>query len=150
MPPSIAPITDPSVLSPLPAIREPTTPPITAPNDLKHHEMLSFNFSTPYHSWTLRKQGQSCRIPVKDSMLASNNAAILKQCALAGSGIIIQSVWGLKQEITSGSLIRLLPDFEVTSTTFDNGIFAVYNKENKAVSRVKVFVDFLMNHLKVD
>ena len=122
---------------------------VTKPEDLREHAMLSFNFSTPYHSWTLRKQGRSYRIPLKDSVLTSNNADILKQCALDGAGIIIQPVWGIKSEIESGALIQLLPDFEVTSTTFDNGIFAVYSKESKAVNRVKVFVDFLSERLKV-
>ena len=124
-------------------------PAITEPHDLKDHVMLSFNFSTPYYSWTLRNQGQSLRIPIKDSVLVSNNADILKQCALEGAGIIIQPIWGVQEEIKSGKLIQLLPEYDVTSTSFDNGIFAVYSKENKAVSRVKVFIEFLQAHLNV-
>jgi len=94
----------------------------------------------------LRKDGQQFRINVEHNWLRTNHAELLYRSALDGGGIIIQPQWGLQQALVSGELQRLLPEFEVTPSRFDNGLYAVYSKHQRQSPKIKAFVEFLAAH----
>jgi len=121
-------------------------PPINHPEDLAAHQLMSFALTSPFKTWLLRKGGQQFRINVEHNWLRTNHAELLYQSALDGGGIIIQPQWGLEQALTSGELQVLLPDFEVTPSRFDNGLYAVYSKHQRQSPKIKAFVEFLAAH----
>lgn len=121
-------------------------PPISHPDDLAAHQLMSFALTSPFKTWLLRKGEQQFRIGTEHSWLRTNHAELLYQSALDGGGIIMQPNWGLQPALDRGELQRVLPDFEVTPTRFDNGLYAVYSKHQRQSPKIKAFVDFLAAH----
>ncbi|MBV1881029.1 MAG: LysR family transcriptional regulator [Pseudomonadales bacterium] len=118
-------------------------PAITHPKDLAAHQLISFVLSTPFKTWVLRKNQESFRISTEHSWLRSNHAELLYQSAIDGGGIIVQPHWGVREALARGALVQVLTEYEVTSTRFDNGIYAVYSKHQRQSTKIKAFVGFL-------
>lgn len=118
-------------------------PDIRHPDDLGSHRLMAFALTTPYKTWVLRKGQHEFRVNIDHSWLRTNHAELLYQSAIDGGGIIIQPQWGMKDALADGRLVRVLPDYEVTSTRFDNGIYAVYSKHQRHSPKIKAFVDFI-------
>jgi DNA-binding transcriptional LysR family regulator len=117
-------------------------PAITHPTDLASHHLMTFALSTPFKTWVLRKNRNEFRVSTEHCWLRTNHAELLYQSAVDGGGIILQPRWGLQDALDRGELVQLLPDYEVTSTRFDNGIYAVYSKHQRQSPKIKAFVDF--------
>ena len=62
----------------------------------------------------------------------------------AGVGISMNSIWSIHQELKSGSLVRVLPEYEVKD---GSAIWLVYPKSNVLTSKVRVFIDFLLEKI---
>jgi DNA-binding transcriptional LysR family regulator len=67
-----------------------------------------------------------------------------KIVTIAGAGISVNSLWSVYTEIADGSLVRILPEYEVASRTT---LWLVYRKTNVLSAKVRVFMDFLLNRL---
>ena len=117
--------------------------PIRNHEDLADHRMVSFVYTTPHYSRTLRKGGRVHRLPIRDSALQSNNADVLTRAAVDGVGLIIQPHWAIRDEVERGELVQVLSDYEVTSTNFQSGIYLVYPREHQKVPRVRAWVDYV-------
>lgn len=119
-------------------------PPLITHHDLAAHEMVSFVYATPHYSWTLRNEGRVHRLPIRDSVLQSNNADVLTRAAVDGLGLVIQPWWAIQAEVDRGELVPVLTSYEVTSTTFESGIYLVYPREHQRVPRVRAWVDYVV------
>lgn len=117
--------------------------PITTHEDLASHRMVSFVYTTPHYSWTLRQAGRVHRFPIRDSVLQSNNADVLTRAAVDGVGLMVQPRWAIQEELERGQLVPVLTSYEVTSTTFDSGVYLVYPREHQKVPRVRAWVDYM-------
>ncbi|MEG3639569.1 LysR family transcriptional regulator [Magnetococcus sp. PR-3] len=117
--------------------------PIVTHQGLEGHRMLSFRYSTPHYSWQLRHDGHTYRIPIRDSALVSNNADLLTQATLDGVGIMVQPLWAIEEALQNGTLVQLLANYEVTSTTFHSGIYLLYAKENRHNPCVRAWMGFM-------
>lgn len=118
--------------------------PIVDHEQLAGHQMVSFVYASPHYSWTLRKAGRTHRLPIRDSVLASNNADVLTRAAVDGLGLMIQPRWAVQDELERGELVAVLGDYEVTSATFQSGIYLVYPREHQKVPRVRAWVDYVL------
>lgn len=68
-----------------------------------------------------------------------------QKCAtLAGAGISLNSLWSVHSELASGALVRVLPDYEDAD---DNVLWLIYPKTNVLSPKVRVFMDFLIEHV---
>ena len=119
-------------------------PPISEPNDLDQHRLLTFSYSASNHYWRLTQGGVLHRISARSGALRTNNADILTQAALDGAGVVVQPLWAIRHELAMGHLVPVLEDYHVTSTDFDTGIHVVFARENQSNPRVRAWVDFLM------
>lgn len=131
------------VLAAAPSYLE-TQPPINQPDDLSHHRLLTFSYTTTNHDWRLTYQGRQQRISARSGSLRTNNADILTQAALDGAGVVVQPLWAVRSELDSGRLRPVLERYRVTSTDFDTGIHVVFAREHQHNPRVRAWVDFLM------
>ncbi|WP_298968219.1 LysR family transcriptional regulator [uncultured Roseobacter sp.] len=118
-------------------------PPIATHADLSDHAILSFAYTTSAFTWKLRHDGQTHRLATRHSRLSTNNADLITEAAIDGAGIIVQPDWAIRDHLDSGALIRLLSDYEVTSTAFETGIYAVYPAENRNNPCVRAWVEHL-------
>ena len=92
----------------------------------------------------MKHKGHTCRIPIRDGTLRSNNADVLTRAALDGAGIVLQPCWAIREELESGQLTPVLGHHEVTSTRFESGVHVVFTQEKRNNPCVRAWVDFLM------
>jgi DNA-binding transcriptional LysR family regulator len=69
----------------------------------------------------------------------SNQGALLRDAVVAGLGIAMHSLWHVHEQLRSGLLQLLLPDYPIHTT----GIYAVMPQRRLVPPRVRAFVDFL-------
>ena len=82
-------------------------------------------------------QSAKCQITTDDGMS-------LKIITLAGAGISTNSFWNVHEELISGQLVRVLPDYELEG---DTALWLVYPKSNVLSPKVRVFMDFLIEKI---
>jgi DNA-binding transcriptional LysR family regulator len=73
----------------------------------------------------------------------SNQGALLRDAVVAGLGIALHSLWHVHEQLRSGQLQVLLPDYPIATT----GIHAVMPQRRLVPPRVRAFVDFLAERL---
>ena len=114
------------------------------PLDLQDHRLIAFR-----HQQARPLKGLEGDTAFFDPN-ASNNRLIVddglsqKRATLAGAGISINSLWSVHSEITSGELVRVLPDYEGAD---ENMLWLIYPKTNVLSPKVRVFMDFLINRI---
>ncbi|HEY0199132.1 MAG TPA: LysR family transcriptional regulator [Rhodanobacter sp.] len=73
----------------------------------------------------------------------SNLGELLRDAVVAGLGIALHSVWHVHEQLRSGQLQVLLPEYPIATT----GIYAVMPQRRLVPPRVRAFVDFLAERL---
>nr|WP_256489292.1 LysR family transcriptional regulator [Pleionea sp. CnH1-48] len=100
--------------------------------------------STPY--WYIKGQGSnSDRLAIK-SRWKSNNGHALCQAAINGMGITQLPEFYVEKALRQGLLSTCLDNYQPT----DNGIWAVYPNNKHLATKVRLFVDFLVEKNRVE
>lgn len=82
-----------------------------APADLLDHQTLALGWQAPGGLWRLEHtSGIKENIQIAPR-LKSDDMATLKQAASAGLGIVALPAYTCRAELTSGQLVRLLPEW---------------------------------------
>lgn len=68
------------------------------------------------------------------------------RATLAGAGISLNALWSVHDQLKSGRLIRVLPNFEASE---DNVLWLIYPKSNVLSPKVRVFMDFLIAEIGI-
>lgn len=119
------------------------------PHDLEHHECLLLHYPGFSDIWRFRKKKNKEMSVNVHGRLHTSNAIALKECALAGMGVILQARWIVGKELRAGTLVDLFPDYEVTAATFETPTaWLVVTSRTYLPLKVKVFVDFLQQTFK--
>ena len=109
------------------------------PEDVSNHACLNFSFEQLRHRWPIEgPDGTTVHIPVTSKMI-SNNGELLRQCAMAGMGIVIRPSFSLSDDLISGRLVRLLPDYHLGQMS----VMMVYPSRRLLSATVRSFVDFI-------
>ncbi len=122
--------------------------PVTCPEDLARHNCLTYviNMGTP--TWRfLDPAGVLTELRVKGNYQSDNGHALLL-ATLAGLGIGLMADWAVRDELASGRLVRLCPEYRVSHIEFENGVYAVYPQNRHVSAKVRVFIDFLVDLFK--
>ena len=113
------------------------------PEDLHDHNCLNFNFRRAEPVWPFRREGRDFALSVKGNIEA-NNGETLGQLAAAGVGIARVGAFSVVEEIADGRLVPILEDYNPGDV---ETIHAVFAGGANTPARVRVFVDFLVEHL---
>lgn len=108
------------------------------PSDISQHVCLNFAYEQLRHHWTIGDGDGMKAIPIT-SKLVSNNGDLLRQCALAGMGIVIRSSFTLGDDLRTGRLIRLLPRHHLGRLA----VMMVYPSRRFLPAKVRSFVEFI-------
>ncbi|WP_426701055.1 LysR family transcriptional regulator [Rhodanobacter sp. Col0626] len=115
-----------------------------APADLAAHDCLllvgSQGRQDTWHFTDRKGQAITQRV---HGRFESNQGALLRDAVIAGLGIALHSVWHVHEQLRSGQLQVLLPDYPIATT----GIHAVMPQRRLVPPRVRAFVDFLAERL---
>jgi DNA-binding transcriptional LysR family regulator len=109
------------------------------PEDISKHACLNFSYDEVRSFWPVGAPGGPIvNIPI-NSRMVSNNGDLLRHCALAGMGIVIRTSFGLGDDLSSGRLIRLLPNYRLGQLS----VVMVYPSRRLLSAKVRSFVDFM-------
>jgi DNA-binding transcriptional LysR family regulator len=110
------------------------------PADLERHECLIQVGSQGRHEVWRLTDGNGDEVAVRvNGRFESNFGELLRDAAIAGLGIAQHSTWHVCEDLRSGRLRVVLPDYPIA----DTGIHAVMPRRQLVPQRVRAFVDFL-------
>ena len=110
------------------------------PQELAQHNCLLYTLTARSSEWTFRApRGESVTVKV-DGGLRSNNGDLLRAAALGGEGIVLQPSFMVGADLMRGTLVRLLPKYEIPALA----AYAVYPTRRHLPAKVRAFVDFLV------
>ncbi|NQD36478.1 LysR family transcriptional regulator [Permianibacter sp. IMCC34836] len=112
------------------------------PADLAQHECLILNEQRQWKFVT--GNGSELAVQVQ-GRLRCNHGESLREAALAGLGICIQSIWNIHRELASGALVPVLIDYPLANKSH---IWAVYPSGRLLAPKVRAFIDFLLAEWK--
>lgn len=115
----------------------------TTPQDLAKHASLFMMRSGMAPAWRLSRPGHGAReepiLPLTPRLL-SDNIMSLKQAALDGLGIVALPGYTCCDEIRSGEMTRVLPDWQAGDST----ITALIPNRHGLLPAVRAFIDHLV------
>ncbi|PZU56484.1 MAG: LysR family transcriptional regulator [Sphingobium sp.] len=104
---------------------------------LPDHHMLAAVGQLP---WRLtRRDGRSSTVDGR-SRVRTNSSEVVRELAIAGSGIALRSLWDVNSDLAAGRLVRVLPEWEGAA---DVGIYAVTPRRPWPLAAAVAFSDFL-------
>ena len=112
-------------------LRERGTP--AAPADLKDHECLS---RPAVSEWRFTEDGRTYDVRIRNR-LRLNDAKALLSAALDGFGIVLIAEDLAREALSSGQLVRVLPDFEAPSRP----MHLLYLPDRRQIPKLRSFVD---------
>lgn len=120
-------------------------PSISAPQDLLDHNCLSLQsaMGSEQACWHYRTPTGVKELRVSGN-LAVNDAHILHQAVVSGIGIGLLPAWMAADDLANSRVTRILPSVEISETTFDHGLYAVFRRSDLILPKIRVFVDFLV------
>ncbi|HEU0229937.1 MAG TPA: LysR substrate-binding domain-containing protein, partial [Burkholderiaceae bacterium] len=114
--------------------------------DLSDHQcILHRQNEDAYGVWRLSHNDRIEVVKV-NGMLSSNDGDIVLSWALDGHGILLRSEWDLAKYVKSGRLCVVLPEYVQTSAD----LFIHYSYKRDQPARARAFIDFLVEHFKMD
>ena len=116
----------------------------TKPADLKEHRLIAFRDFDPKH--LVDRNSKRATFDPKRAVyrLAMNDGMTQKKLTLNGAGISINSTWLVHRDLADGSLVRVLPEYEIADPP---ALWLIYPKSNVVSAKIRVFIDFLIEHI---
>ncbi|PSH59040.1 LysR family transcriptional regulator [Phyllobacterium brassicacearum] len=110
------------------------------PEDLTDHECLGFAYwaRPPLDEWEFTDAKGVYKVKVHSRFLVNNGQA-LREAALDGFGIILQATDMLTEDLVSGRLMRVLPNYEGPSRP----MHILFAPDRRPTPKLRSFVDFV-------
>ena len=122
---------------------------ITRPEDVARHEALVTTLQ-PGATWHFRQRrnGQFCSVKVS-GRIRLNDSEALHTCALAGLGVAVLPTWLVHDDLSRGSLVALLRDWDAgIMSDFDRAIWVVYPPKKIVSPKVRAFIGFFEHRFR--
>ena len=114
------------------------------PADLAAHRLVAFRDLEPQQLISADGTQASFAPRAAAHRLVVNDGLTQMRVTVSGAGISINSLWAVQRELSDGSLVRVLPDY----TLADNpALSLIYPKSNVVSAKVRVFMDYLIQHI---
>jgi DNA-binding transcriptional LysR family regulator len=122
---------------------------IDRPADLTEHDCLH-SVSGRKAPWKFRKPGQKpVEVLVRGRLIVTDVISV-KTYAVQGLGPAMLPYWFAKSELSNGSLIRVLPEYEATIENFDRAGWLVYPTRRYVPLKLRAMIEFLQSELGSD
>jgi DNA-binding transcriptional LysR family regulator len=113
------------------------------PRDLADHAVISYAYWSGGDEWLF--QGPQGPVSVRTkSRIHTNNGDTCRTAALAHQGIILQPDFLVGQDLKTGALRELMPQFR----SVELGVFAVYPTRKHLPLKLRRLIDFLVAALR--
>lgn len=111
-------------------------------NDLKKFNCIVDSVADYLDRWPLINNNSPANIKVNSNLMI-NNGELVREMAIAGMGITLLPDFFVKDDIKNGKLVAILKDKINKKGT----ISAIYPKSRHLSSSIRIFVDFLVEHV---
>lgn len=114
------------------------------PLDLQKHNCIVFGENDV---WQFRHKKTKTVSSLKNPSgnIRCDNGEIIKELVLSGIGITLKSSRDIEDELKSGKLVALLPEYEICNET---EFYAVYPSGKNTSPKIKAFIEFFRQKLK--
>lgn len=113
------------------------------PADLANHKVILGPSGMGATGWTFTKNGKTTSVRVENQITVTVNEAATA-AAKSGLGVVTTSYWGCKDEIESGKLIHLFPEWEIGYVE----VHAVLAGGRNAKPSARAFTDYLVRSFR--
>lgn len=110
--------------------------------DLGTHRCLHFQPLRAGDVWRLQRGARHVELPIEPA-LSADNAEVLRQAVLTGSGVALLATFLIDDDLEAGRLIRILPEWSVE----ESWVWAVFPNARFLPKKTRLFVDFLVEQL---
>lgn len=114
--------------------------PIKYPKDLLSHKCLGYKHFEQ-HVWHMNCGNKHESVEIKPCLTA-NEATVLLHAAKASMGVTLQPTYLVSEEIKSGSLVHVLPEWKPNTLT----IYALYSSRKYLSKAVRAYIDFISDY----
>jgi DNA-binding transcriptional LysR family regulator len=119
----------------------------TTPSDLAPHAVI-IGPSGVAPTWTFRKDQRVMSIAMEGQLMVTNNEGAIA-ASLAGLGIMSSASAGCQSELDNGSLVRVLPDWDMGTIEL-NAVFAGGRAAKPSARALADFLFVSLNELETD
>ena len=113
------------------------------PADLASHPVILGPAGMGSEGWNFKKDGKTVSVRVEGQLMVTVNEAATA-AALAGLGIISTGYWGIRSEIEIGSLVQLVPEWDIGTVEVN----AVLSGGRNAKPSARAFADYLVKSFR--
>jgi DNA-binding transcriptional LysR family regulator len=110
------------------------------PEDLSHHNCLRLSTVASWNEWHFN--GNAHGPLTLGGNFEANSADAIYHAALAGLGIARLSTYLVGDDLRSGRLVRILPQYAQE----DSSIVAIYRERRNLAPKIRAFLDYLVQH----
>ncbi|QYE36853.1 LysR family transcriptional regulator [Polymorphobacter sp. PAMC 29334] len=109
----------------------------STPADLRDHAALVYTRGLIAEEWRFRRAGEdtSVRVPTRLSFSAAEG---VREAVIAGFGLAISSRWVMQPELANGSVIPVLPDWELPNAD----LWALFPTGRLPTAKARAFVSW--------
>ena len=114
----------------------------THPKELREQNCIFYSsLAIRGDHWSFSRAGEICGVQVRGNFKANTSEAV-RDAALDGIGIALLPTFAISEEIESGRLVRLLPEW-THHGTFGDSLFAHFIADRHLTPKIRTLVDFL-------
>jgi DNA-binding transcriptional LysR family regulator len=128
----------------------------SSPEELKRHDCINVVLPNGAHGrWTFvdlsasRRSRRHVVVAPKGRMTVQDELDAVQDAALAGLGITVISIENVLGPLREGSLVRVLPNYEIEAQNeLGSTIIMQYARRELVAANVRALIDFLLDKLK--
>ncbi|MGB8600581.1 MAG: LysR family transcriptional regulator [Rhizomicrobium sp.] len=114
------------------------------PSDLREHHCLVYKGVMGAQRSYFSRTGHDPETHALNGPLISNSAETLITTALGGAGVIMMPDWLIGEHLLDGKLVRLLPDYQVSTTQDELVIAMLYPHTRFLPLSIRTVIDFFV------
>jgi len=116
------------------------------PVDIAQHDCLAYLLPGDQYQWRFKQADVIEEVTIKPRHVTNNGVALLELARL-GEGIALLDDYTVHHDIARGTLVRLCPEYRVTNTTFEEGMYATILDTAMIPAKIRLFLDFVASHV---
>jgi DNA-binding transcriptional LysR family regulator len=110
------------------------------PEQLNTHHCLGLSYWRHNDRWNLIGPNDVTHEVTVKGRFSANQGSALRTAALLGAGIVLQPEIVLADDIATGRLIHILPEWSFRPTP----MYLIYAQDNRPTAKLRSMIDFLM------
>lgn len=115
------------------------------PQDLLEHDLILYTLADNWNEFSFKK-GEDTRSIKVDGGILANDGQLICKAAKDGLGILAQPTYIIQDDLDSGSLVRVLDDWDLPRLTMN----IAYPSKSFVPVRTRLFINFLVERFRLN